>query len=74
MKCKRTKELSDQLRAPIDASEMANYRIAQEAEIGHVTPSRFANRKAGVSIDNMDRLGEILELKLLARRPTKKGR
>ncbi len=71
---KRTQKLSDQLRAAIDASEMTRYRIALEAEIGHATLSRFMNRKAGLSMDSMDRLGEILGLKLGVRRPTKKGR
>lgn len=67
MKKKRTMKLSDQFREAIDASEMTRYRIAVKAGIGHATLSRFMNRKAGLSLGSFDRLGDILELELVAR-------
>jgi transcriptional regulator with XRE-family HTH domain len=67
----RSKKLSEQLRAAIDASEMTRYRIALEAEIDHATLSRFMNGKGGLSVDSMDRLGECLGLELVAKRRPK---
>ncbi|NLS96592.1 MAG: helix-turn-helix domain-containing protein [Planctomycetaceae bacterium] len=68
---KQIKKLSDQLRATIDASELSRYRIAIEAGLDHGTLSRFMNGKGGLSIDALDRIGQILRLELT---PKQKGR
>jgi len=65
-------KLSDQLRRAVDAAELSRYRIALEAEIDHATLSRFMNGKRGLSMDNMDRLAEVLALELVAKRPTRR--
>lgn len=72
MKHKQKKKLSDQLRAAIDASDMTRYRIAVKAGIGHATLSRFMNGKAGLSVESMDRLGEILDLAIVERNQLKR--
>jgi len=72
---KRTNKLSDQMRAAINASELTRYRIAVDAELDHGTLSRFMSCKGGLSIDVLDRLGDVLGLELVKRRrPKRKGR
>ena len=71
---RQTNKLSEQLRTAIDASEKSRYRIAVDAKLDHGTLSRFMSGKGGLSIDALDRLGDVLGLELTARRRPKKGR
>jgi hypothetical protein len=71
MKRKRTK-LTDQLRRAIETAEKSRYRIALEAKIDHATLSRFMHGKGGLSMEGLDRLGEVLGLELKAKGPARK--
>ena len=70
------RRLSDQLRAAIDASGMSRYAVAKAIELDQATMSRFMSGKAGLSVETIDRLGELLGMRLVAtKKPTKgKGR
>jgi transcriptional regulator with XRE-family HTH domain len=68
--------LTDQLRAAIDRSGMSRYRICKLAGLSEATMSRFMAGKGGLSMDVLDRLGEVLDLRLGAGASTseRKGR
>jgi transcriptional regulator with XRE-family HTH domain len=59
---KRETSLSDEVRQAVDASGMSRYRIAKELGISESTMSRFMNRKGGLTLKLLDRLGELLGL------------
>ena len=69
-------KLSEQLRTAIDASEMSRYAIAKAIELDQSVLSRFMAGKSGLAFETIDRLGELLGLRLVAtKNPTKgKGR
>lgn len=69
-------KLTDQLREAIDGSGMSRYAVAKAIELDQSTLSRFMAGKSGLALDTVDRLGELLGLKLAAtKKPTKeKGR
>jgi plasmid maintenance system antidote protein VapI len=68
--------LSDQLRAAIDASDMSRYAIAKAIDLDQSVLSRFMAGKSGLATDTVDRLGELLGLRIvIGETPTKrKGR
>ena len=66
-------KLSDEIRDALNASGMSRYAIAKALGIAESTLSRFANGKGGLSMDYVDRLGELLGLHIVVR-PTKKER
>ena len=70
------RKLSDQIRLAIDQSEMSRYRIAIKVGIHHAAMSRFMNRKSGLQMDALDRIGELLglELKSCGRAKPRKGK
>jgi plasmid maintenance system antidote protein VapI len=51
---------SDQLRHLIVNSGETTYRISQATKIERATLSRFLNRKGGLSMPNLDKLGKYL--------------
>ncbi len=61
------KKLSDEIRGAVDASGLSRYRIAKELGIAESTMSRFMSGKGGLSLDNVDRLGQLLGLGIVAR-------
>ena len=69
---KRRVKLSDQFRRAVDASGMTRYRIAKELGIAESTMSRFMSGDRGLSLEYLDRLAELLDLKLVLPR-RKKG-
>lgn len=71
---KRTK-LTDQIRQAVDASGLSRYRICKELEIEQSSMSRFMAGRGGLSLENIDRLADLLELDLVSRpgRPARKG-
>ena len=72
---RRTKKLTDQLRQAIDESGVTRYRIAKEAGIDESALAKFYNRRRGLSMDSLDRLGVYLGLTITVRQPGKsKGR
>ena len=58
--------LSDQVREAVDASGLSRYRICKEADIAQAAMSRFMSGQGGLSMAALDRLGEVLELKITA--------
>ena len=69
-------KLTDQLRAAIDASGLSRYAICKAIGLDQATMSKFMAGKQGLALDTVDRLGELLGLKLVTtKRPAKdKGR
>lgn len=65
--------LTDELRRAVDGCGMSRYRICKELGIAESTLSRFMNGKAGLSLDTLDRLAELLDLHITTgRRPVEK--
>ena len=69
-------KLTDQLREAIDASGLSRYAVCKAIGVDQSTISRFMAGKAGLALDTVDKLGELLGLKLVAtKKPAKdKGR
>jgi transcriptional regulator with XRE-family HTH domain len=63
-------KLSDQIRNAVAASSWSQYRIAKELGIAESTMSRFVNGKGGLSLDNIDRLAELLGLSIVTKPKT----
>jgi plasmid maintenance system antidote protein VapI len=61
-----TVALSQQLRDAIDASGMSRYRICKEIGLAESTMSRFMAGRRGLALTTVDRLGEVLGLRLVA--------
>ena len=57
--------LTDQLRSAIDASGMSRYAVAKAIDLDQSTLSRFMSGKAGLSVETIDKLGELLGLQLV---------
>lgn len=58
---------SEQLRAAIEASELSQYRIAQESGIARSSLSQFMTGKRSMSLANIDAILEVLDLELTPR-------
>jgi transcriptional regulator with XRE-family HTH domain len=68
-------KLSDQLRQAIDASGMSRYAVCKALGVDQGLMSRFMAGKGGFSVETIDKLGELLGLKLVTTKPAKgKGR
>ena len=71
---KRRVKLSDQVRRAVDASGLSRYRIAKEIGMAESTMSRFMSGQGGLSMEYLDRLAELLDLRIQAGPgPRKKG-
>jgi transcriptional regulator with XRE-family HTH domain len=57
--------LSDQLRAAIELSGLSRYRISKEIGLDQSAMSRFMNGERGLSMEVLDRLGLLLELRVV---------
>ena len=70
------KTISQQLREAIDASGMSRYRICKEIDLPESTMSHFMAGHCGLQLSTIDRLGELLGLKIVAetKPKTNKGR
>ena len=72
---KRRIRLSDQVRRVVDSCGMTRYAIYKATNIDQGTLSRFVAGKAGLSLDNLDRLADLLDLNITSgRRRRSKGR
>ncbi len=69
------RKLSDRIRKLIDGCGMTRYRIWRETGIDQATLSRFM-AGGGLSMDNLDKLAEFLNLDITTRRKRRpsKGR
>jgi ribosome-binding protein aMBF1 (putative translation factor) len=70
----KSEKLSDQLRQAIDASEMSRYAIAKAIGLDQSVLSRFMAGKSGLAFETIDKLGELLELRLVAAKSPTKGK
>ena len=66
MKRKKQFALSDQLRAIIEQSEMSRYRIAKDSNVDAGQLCRFMQGKAQLTFETLDRIGDVLGLRLSA--------
>jgi transcriptional regulator with XRE-family HTH domain len=60
------KRLSDQIRAAVDTSGMSRYAICKAIELNQGAMSRFMSGKGGLAMDTLDRLAELLGLRITA--------
>jgi transcriptional regulator with XRE-family HTH domain len=63
---KRRVKLSDQIRRAVDASGLSRYRICKQLGIAESTLSRFMSGQGGLSMEYLDRLSELLDLRIEA--------
>lgn len=71
---KQRLKLSDQIRRAVEASGLSRYRISKQLGIAESTLSRFMSGQGGLSMEYLDRLAELLDLRIEAgARRRKKG-
>lgn len=56
--------MSDQIREAVDASGMSRYAICKAIGFNQGAMSRFMNGQGGLSMEVLDRLGELLGLEI----------
>ena len=72
---KRRVRLSDQIGQAVDDCGMTRYAIWKATSIDQATLSRFVTGAAGLSLDNLDRLADLLDLNITTgKRRRSKGR
>jgi plasmid maintenance system antidote protein VapI len=62
---KKATPISDQLRQVIETSGLTRYRIWKETGISQATLSEFINGNRSLSLANIDKLGELLDLTIV---------
>lgn len=55
-------------------SGVTRYRLSKLTGIDQATLSRFFHGTGGLAMDKLDRIGEVLELDVVCRKPRKKSR
>jgi len=63
---------SEQLRQAIERSELSRYAIGQAAGIDKATLSRFMAGKVGLSLESIDKIVSVLDLRLEAAKRSRK--
>jgi plasmid maintenance system antidote protein VapI len=53
---------------------MSRYAVAKAIELDQATMSRFMSGKAGLSVETIDRLGDLLGLQLVTTKKPAKGK
>jgi hypothetical protein len=71
---KTPKPISQQLRDAIDASGMSRYRICKEIGLPESTMSHFMAGKCGLQLSTIDRLSELLGLRIVAETKPQKNK
>jgi hypothetical protein len=66
--------LTQQLRQAINASAMSRYAICKAIGLPESTMSRFMSAHCGLSFKTLDKLGELLGLRLVVEHRTAKDR
>jgi hypothetical protein len=59
-----SKTLTDQIRDSVQESGLTCYRICAETGINKASMSRFLNGQRGLSLAHLDRLAELLGLRI----------
>lgn len=62
---------SDSLRRAIDESGMSRYRICKLIGLNQATMSRFMSGKGGLSFEALNKLAELLKLRVVPERRRK---
>jgi hypothetical protein len=72
---KKQEKLTDQLKAAIMTADKSLGQIARESAIDIATISRFLHGKGGLSMDGLDRIADVLGVRLCKTKKTrvKKG-
>jgi predicted transcriptional regulator len=68
----RRATLSEQLRPLINRSGMSRYRICKEIGLAESAMSRFMSGERGLSMEVLDRLFALLDLRVIGAQPSKK--
>ena len=66
---KNERRFSDQIRAAVDASGLSRYRICQEIGLNQGAMSRFMSGKGGLSLAVVDKLADLLGLRVTVEPP-----
>ncbi len=61
--------LSNQIRAAIKASGMSRAEICRRIDLDKGVMSRFMTGKCGLALKTLDRLGQLLDMRIECRRP-----
>ena len=64
-KRREPKLLSDQLREILDSGSMTRYRLSKEAGVDQGQLSRFVLGKGQMTFNTVDRIGQVLKLRLV---------
>ena len=64
-KRRQPKLLSDQLREILDSGPMTRYRLSKEAGVDQGQLSRFVLGKGQMTFRTLDKIGEVLRLRLV---------
>lgn len=63
--------LTDQIREAVRRSELTHYEICRRTGILNSSMSRFVNGHGGLSLANLDKLAELLGLRITSTRKAK---
>jgi transcriptional regulator with XRE-family HTH domain len=63
-------QIFDTIRKAIEASDKTRYRLSKETGIDQAQLSRLMSGKEGVSVENLERLAEALDLEIIIRSKT----
>jgi transcriptional regulator with XRE-family HTH domain len=62
------KPLSEQLREAIEKAPMSRYELSKKSGVSQSSLSKFVlGQRPGLSFDAMDRIGKVLELRLVGK-------
>ena len=64
-KRRKRKLLSDQLREIIESGPVTRYRLSKEAAVDASQLCRFVQGKGRLTTDSLDRIGEVLRLRIV---------
>jgi hypothetical protein len=62
----QAKWISAQLRQAVVGCGVSRYQIAKQIDVSQALLSRFVNHRGGLSLDVIDRLGELLGLQVVS--------